>query len=282
MPSIHSIPFKKLQHPSSLISLLRNSNPNYDSKSKKSTSKTSSSSKGGLFKMFKLFPLLTSGCKVVALLAKSHHLRRPLISDHATIITLFGARRGKITLAIQENPHSIPMFVAELPILSSIFYKEMSCDILRVALESENKTHKKKVMEEFVWAVYCNGRKMGYSIRRKQMSDDELHVMHMLHGVSMGAGVLPPSPHNNNYHHGHAHHDHARDHHHGHAHDHHGHDHDDDDEKKEKDDGDQFTYLRARFERVVGSKDSEALYMINPDHSEGPELSIFFVRGSFN
>jgi hypothetical protein len=29
---------------------------------------------------------------------------------------------------------------------------------------------------------------------------------------------------------------------------------------------------------VVGSKDSEALYMINPDGAAGPELSIFFVR----
>lgn len=162
----------------------------------------------------------------------------------------------------------------ELPILSSTFYKEMACDILRVALESETKTHKKKVMEEFVWAVYCNGRKMGYSIRRKQMSDDEVHVMQTLRGVSMGAGVLPPSP---NHHHHHHHHHRLRDDDHGDNHN----DDDDDDDEKEKDDGDQFTYLRARFERVVGSKDSEALYMINPDHSEGPELSIFFVRGSF-
>ncbi|XP_021745880.1 protein MIZU-KUSSEI 1-like [Chenopodium quinoa] len=265
MPSIYSIPFKKLQNPSSLISLLRNTNPNYETSSKKSTSKPSSS-KGGLLKMFKLFPLLTSGCKVVALLAKSHHLRRPMITDHATIITLFGTRRGRITLAIQENPHSIPFFMIELPILSSTFYKEMSCDILRVALESETKTHKKKVMEEFVWAIYCNGRKVGYSIRRTQMSDDEVHVMQMLHGVSMGAGVLPPSPSDHHYHQQ-SRRDHRND--------------GGGDEKVEKDDGDQFTYLRARFERVVGSKDSEALYMINPDYSEGPELSIFFVRGSF-
>ncbi|KAL2924038.1 Protein MIZU-KUSSEI 1 [Bienertia sinuspersici] len=145
----------------------------------------------------------------------------------------------------------------ELPILCSTFYKEMGYDVLRVALESETKTNKKKIMEEFVWAIYCNGRKMGYSIRRTQLNDDEIHVMQMLRGVSMGAGVLSS----------------------------HVYDGDDDgyydDDEMEKDDGDQLTYLRARFERVVGSKDSEALYMINPDHSEGPELSIFFVRGSF-
>lgn len=100
---------------------------------------------------------------------------------------------------------------------------------------------KKKLLEEFVWGVFCNGKKIGYSIRRKNMGDDEIHVMQLLRGVSMGAGVLP-SP-----------------------------------NKKESGDG-ELTYLRARFERVVGSKDSEALHMINPDGAVGAELSIFFVR----
>jgi hypothetical protein len=46
--------------------------------------------------------------------------------------------------------------------------------------------------------------------------------------------------------------------------------------------------MRARVERVVGSKDSEAFYMINPDDgsdnggrggdSAAAELSIFLVR----
>jgi len=125
--------------------------------------------------------------------------------------------------------------------LASALNKEMASDIMRIALESETKSSKKKLLEEFVWAVYCNGRKVGYSIRRKQMSDDELHVMQHLRGVSMGAGVLPT----------------ASDH---------------------KDSDGEMTYMRARFERVVGSKDSEALYMINPDGAQGPELSIFFVR----
>uniref|UniRef100_A0A0D3H1C7 Uncharacterized protein n=1 Tax=Oryza barthii TaxID=65489 RepID=A0A0D3H1C7_9ORYZ len=52
----------------------------------------------------------------------------------------------------------------------------------------------------------------------------------------------------------------------------------------------ELTYMRARVERVVGSKDSEAFYMINPDDGSdnggaagrdrecAPELSIFLVR----
>ncbi|CBI19574.3 unnamed protein product, partial [Vitis vinifera] len=79
--------------------------------------------------------------------------------------------------------------------------------------------------DSFEWTIFG---KIGYSIRRKQMSDEELHVMQLLRGVSMGAGVLPC--------------------------------------QSDKDTADgELTYMRARFERVVGSKDSEALHMINPD-----------------
>ncbi|XP_010268712.1 PREDICTED: protein MIZU-KUSSEI 1-like [Nelumbo nucifera] len=192
-----------------------------------------------LFGMFKLFPQLSSGCKMATLLGRP---RKALLTNKATIGTLFGYRKGRLSLAIQEDPRCVPMFVIELPILTSAFHKEMATGLVRIALESETKTSKKKLLEEFVWAVYCNGRKTGYSIRRKVRSEDELHVMQHLRGVSMGAGVLPcPS-------------------------------------EKESADG-ELTYMRARFERVVGSKDSEALYMINPGGcTDGPELSIFFVR----
>lgn len=40
----------------------------------------------------------------------------------------------------------------------------------------------------------------------------------------------------------------------------------------------ELMYMRARFERVVGSRDSEAFYMLNPDGNGGPELSIFLLR----
>lgn len=227
MSPVHSSPFFQMENPA-ILSLLRNK-PG-EQKRKKST--------GGILKIFKLFPMLTSGCKMVALLGRP---RKALLKDNAMTGTLFGYRKGRVSLAIQEDPHCMPIFVIELPMHSSAFQKEMASDIVRIALESETKTHKRKLLEEFVWAVYCNGRKTGYSIRRKQMSEDELYVMQHLRGVSMGAGVLPnPS-------------------------------------EKETSDG-ELTYMRARFEKVVGSKDSEALYMINPDGAAAPELSIFFAR----
>ncbi|GLT92227.1 hypothetical protein SLE2022_100750 [Rubroshorea leprosula] len=230
MPPVHSSPYFQMENPA-IMSLLRPASGEKQRMSKSSTG-------GGLLRMFKLFPMLTSGCKMVALLGRP---RKPLLKDGATTGTIFGYRKGRVFLAIQEDPHCLPVFVIELPMLTSALQKEMASDIVRIALESETKTHKKKVLEEFVWAVYVNGRKTGYSIRRKQMSEDELHVMQLLRGVSMGAGVLP-SP-----------------------------------NEKETADG-ELTYMRARFERVVGSKDSESFYMINPDGAPGPELSIFFVR----
>lgn len=79
---------------------------------------------------------------------------------------------------------------------------------------------------------------MGYGVRR-EATEHDLSVMQMLHAVSMGAGVLPT-----------------------------------DDDASEG----ELTYMRAYFERVVGSRDSETYYMINPDGNTGPELTIFFVR----
>nr|XP_043616632.1 protein MIZU-KUSSEI 1-like [Erigeron canadensis] len=233
MPSVYSSPFHQMDNPA-LFSLLQ-----HTTRSEK-RSKSSSGTGGGIFRMFKLLPMLTSGCKMVALLGRP---RRPLLTDHATTGTLFGHRRGRVSLAIQEDPHRPPVFVIELPMSSSAFQKEMASDIVRLSLESETRSHKKKVLEEFVWAVYCNGKKYGYSIRRKQMTDDELHVMQSLRGVSMGAGVLPGLS-----------------------------------EKDSAFDG-ELTYMRARFERVAGSKDSESFHMINPEGAENDqELSIFFVR----
>ncbi|XP_027769125.1 protein MIZU-KUSSEI 1 [Solanum pennellii] len=251
-----SSPFNQIETPPLLSLLQRTTNHstttttaiNPSNTNPKKSRKSSTSTSGGILKMFKLLPMLTTGCKMVALLG-GRPRNKPMLTDKATTITLFGYKKGRVSLAIQEDPHRPPIFVIELPMLTGVFHKEMGSDIVRLALESETKTQKKKVLEEFVWGVYCNGRKFGYSIRRnnKNMSDDEAHVMQLLRGVSMGAGVLPcpillhDNNNNNNV------------------------------------DG-EITYMRARFDRVVGSKDSEAFYMINPDGASSQELSIFFVR----
>ncbi|MCI42637.1 protein MIZU-KUSSEI 1-like, partial [Trifolium medium] len=84
-----------------------------------------------------------------------------MLKDGATTGTIFGYRKGRVSIAIQEDTRQMPVFLIELPMLTSALNKEMSSDIVRIALESETKTNKKKLLEEFVWAVYCNGRKVG-------------------------------------------------------------------------------------------------------------------------
>ncbi|GER46298.1 hypothetical protein STAS_23326 [Striga asiatica] len=116
----------------------------------------------------------------------------------------------------------------------------MGLGLVRIALECE-KAHNERVRlaDEPIWSMYCNGRKVGYAVRREPTEDD-LRVMQMLRAASMGAGVLPVA--------------------------------------REGPEEGEMTYMRAHFERVVGSKDSETYYMMSPDGNGGPELSIFFVR----
>ncbi|EFH51526.1 predicted protein [Arabidopsis lyrata subsp. lyrata] len=41
----------------------------------------------------------------------------------------------------------------------------------------------------------------------------------------------------------------------------------------------ELMYMRARFERVIGSRDLEAFYIMNPDVSSGgPKHSVYFLR----
>lgn len=132
------------------------------------------------------------------------------------------------------------MLLLELAIPTGKLLQDMGLGLVRIALECEkHPAEKTKLIDEPIWTLYCNGRKSGYGIKRDP-TDEDLKAMEMLQAVSMGAGVLPS-------------------------------------ESPEVPDGD-LTYMRAYFERVVGSRDSETYYMVNPDGNSGPELSIFFVR----
>ncbi|CAO2207027.1 unnamed protein product [Urochloa humidicola] len=239
--------------PAALRSLLRPSSTTDERRAKLSGAAAGAGGAMGLFKMFKLLPMLTTGCKMAAMLGRHGGGGRALLADHAPTVTLFGHRRGRLSLAIHEDTRSPPAFLIELPMLAAALHREMATGTVKLALESAAAAARRRrpLLEEYVWAVYCNGRQAGYAIRRKDASDDERHVLRLLRGVSMGAGVLPPPPD------GRA----------GGA------------TPSAGPDG-ELTYMRARVERVVGSKDSEAFYMINPDGGGdgAPELSIFFVR----
>ncbi|XP_057516628.1 protein MIZU-KUSSEI 1-like [Amaranthus tricolor] len=161
--------------------------------------------------------------------------------------TLFGYRKGRVSLALQENPGFLPSLVVELDMQFNALKKEMSIGTVRIAFECEKRVEKdkRKLLEEPIWSVFCNGNKIGYGVKR-EANDEDLNVMELLKNMSMGAGVLPGIS------------------------------------CIEGVDG-EMAYMRGHFQHFVGSKDSETLYMLCPYGNtnatrNGPELSIFFVR----
>ncbi|KAK4373703.1 hypothetical protein RND71_009087 [Anisodus tanguticus] len=170
--------------------------------------------------------------------------------------TLFGHRRGHVSFAVQDDPKSEPVLLIELAISTSSLVKEMSSGLVRIALECEKTVappytaargvgtrRRVGLFQEPMWTMYCNGRKCGYALSRA-CTDSDWHVLSTVQSVSVGAGVIPVV---------------------------------DDGRKISAAEG-ELLYMRAKFERVVGSRDSEAFYMMNPDGNGGPELSIFLLR----
>lgn len=156
--------------------------------------------------------------------------------------TLFGYRRGHVHFAFQEDPKSHPAFLMELATSTSVLVREMASGLVRIALECDKKVEMKKgtrLLEEPLWRTYCNGKKCGYAMKR-ECGAEEWKVLKAVEPISMGAGVLPGNG--------------------------------------ETGSEGELMYMRAKFERVVGSKDSEAFYMMNPDGTGGPELSIYLLR----
>ncbi|KAL6911355.1 hypothetical protein ACP4OV_000160 [Aristida adscensionis] len=163
--------------------------------------------------------------------------------------TIFGRRRGRVHVALQTDPRSAPVLLVEMAAYSTgALVREMSSGLVRLALECERPPlaageKRRALLQEPTWRAYCNGRKCGFAVRR-ECGADEWRVLGAVEPVSVGAGVLPDGAAGAGAGAG---------------------------------EGD-LMYMRARFERVVGSRDSEAFYMMNPDGSGGPELSIYLLR----
>ncbi|OIV98046.1 hypothetical protein TanjilG_09539 [Lupinus angustifolius] len=197
--------------------------------------------------VFRSLPIITP-CKFPSMPMggpDGHHQHYKAINATGNKIsgTLFGYRKGRVSLSLQETPKCLPSLVLELSIQTNTLQKEMALGMVRIALECEKRPDKDKtrLIEEPLWTMYCNGKKSGYGVRR-EATEEDLNVMELLKAVSMGAGVLPGKS-----------------------------------ENVEGADG-ELAYMRAHFEHVIGSKDSETLYMLSPEGNCGPELTMFFVR----
>ncbi|KAJ1699951.1 hypothetical protein LUZ63_008463 [Rhynchospora breviuscula] len=163
----------------------------------------------------------------------------------STVIgTFFGYCRGCVNFCLHDESctTSTPLLLLEFTVLTAYLAKEMRHSLLRIALEC-NWQHAAwptpcHLFAMPIWTMYCNGRKLGFAVKRK-MNEDDATLFEVMKSVSTGAGVLP--------------------------------------EKFKKSEG-ELMYLRARFERVVGSVDSESFHLIDPLGITAQQLSIFLVR----
>ncbi|KAL3625549.1 hypothetical protein CASFOL_031003 [Castilleja foliolosa] len=162
--------------------------------------------------------------------------------------TLFGNRHGLVSFTVQDGPKSLPALIVELPVTTAALVKEMASGLLRIALECKKvRSHaaaRVRLSREPAWTMYCNGRVCGYA-QARACSESDWHVLRTVQTVTIGAGMIPVV---------------------------------DDGGKGGGELEGELLYMRAKFERVVGNRDSEAFYMMSPDGSCGPELSIFLLR----
>ncbi|KAK6775096.1 hypothetical protein RDI58_026097 [Solanum bulbocastanum] len=178
----------------------------------------------------------------------SFNYHRPSFTSNTTNITgtIFGYRKGKVNFCIQTNPNSsTPLLLLELAVSTSTLAREMRGGLLRIALESSNNgdgsgnNENSSLLSMPVWTMYCNGKKVGFAVKKKPTKSD-LQVLNQMESVVVGAGTV------------------------------HG---------KEINRDDDIMYLRGKFDRVHGSSDSESFHLIDPEGSMGQQqLSIFFLR----
>ncbi|XP_040385925.1 protein MIZU-KUSSEI 1-like [Oryza brachyantha] len=216
---------------------------------------------------FRSFPILPApscrGLPSLPHLPGLHHggaggaVRNHFHGSTRTTGTLYGHRRARITIAFHDSPGSPPALLLEIGVPTSKFIQDVSAaGMVRVTLECDKQQPPpphphphpaagdplpRRLLDEPVWSAEVNGESVGYAARREATEADE-RVMRLLYATSMGAGVLPAAG------------------------------------DPAPADG-EVTYMRAHFDRVVGSKDAETYYMHNPEGSAtGPELTIFFIR----
>ncbi|KAK4777210.1 hypothetical protein SAY86_005898 [Trapa natans] len=167
----------------------------------------------------------------------------PLGLGTRVVGTLFGNRKGHVHFALQKDPAAPPALLVELASPISGLVREMTSGLVRISLESDKASDppQKRLLEEPLWRAYCNGKRCGFAARL-ECEPREWKVLKAVEMISTGAGVLPAAG-------------------------------DDDPDH----DG-EIMYMRAKFERIVGSRDCEAFYMMNPDRNGSPELSVYLLR----
>ncbi|XP_028752338.1 protein MIZU-KUSSEI 1-like [Neltuma alba] len=140
-----------------------------------------------------LIQVLIPTCNSSSLLDQRHQYLNPeadhnpssmitaLSSSCSSVIsgTIFGYRHGNANLCIQEKPSSpTPLLLLHLPIPTTVLARQMRGGTLRMVLQRASITPRSccccssRVLSIPLWALYCNGKKQGYAVKRKPESVD--------------------------------------------------------------------------------------------------------------
>ncbi|KAK3226283.1 hypothetical protein Dsin_006145 [Dipteronia sinensis] len=170
-------------------------------------------------------------------------IQQPRPSKSMVIGTIFGQRRGHVWFCVQHDRLSTrPILLLELSVPTNQLVKEMQSGLVRIALEcARPELCSCSLRSVPVWVVFCNGRKIGFAIRRKASFQNRL-MLKTMQSMTVGAGVIPAGL------------------------------------GSSGSDTEEIMYMRANYEHVVGSADSESFHLINPDESSGQEFSVFLLR----
>ncbi|CAA2982577.1 protein MIZU-KUSSEI 1 [Olea europaea var. sylvestris] len=160
--------------------------------------------------------------------------------------TIFGHRRGgHVWFCVQHDRlNTRPSLLLELSIPTTSLVHEMQYGLVRISLEfnadesPESELSRCPLHSVPIWSLSCNGRKLGFAVRRKATQQNRL-MLKTMQNITVGAGVIPPGSGSGS---------------------------------------EEIMYMRANYECVVGSADSESFHLISPDNGPGQELSIFLLR----
>ncbi|KAL3723897.1 hypothetical protein ACJRO7_035978 [Eucalyptus globulus] len=120
-------------------------------------------------------------------------------SPPATAATVTGTiicptNNGRVRIAMQNRAGTSPFVTLELPLHTSHFAALVRGQTNRIVFtctyEPEGGSGRRPLLSAPVWAMLCNGRKMGFAVRRAG-SHEDASLLEMIRSVSTGAGLLP-------------------------------------------------------------------------------------------
>ncbi|KAG6430639.1 hypothetical protein SASPL_108711 [Salvia splendens] len=173
------------------------------------------------------------------------NLAPPRPSRTMVIATIFGhGRGGHVWFCVQQDRLKIkPALLLELSIPTSAFIQEMQCGLVRIALEfnaaeSDDPELGRCPLRSVPLWTLFCNGRKLGFAARRKPTQQTKIMLKTMQNVTVGAGVIPCKFH---------------------------------DEKE-------VMYMRANYECVLGSADSESFHLINPDQLPGQELSVFLLR----